>query len=117
VPPDPIGITVAAENGSTIMSDPATQLRELLDEREYVFAPGISTPLEARVAEIIGLDVVTVSGFLTNLCQYGAFDGTIGMAEMVDTAERVAESTDVLVKADADTGYGGVHNVQRTIRK
>lgn len=108
---------MATANLPIIMSDPATQLRELLDEREYLFAPGISTPLEAKVAEIIGLDVVTVSGFLTNLCQYGHFDGTVGMAEMVDTAERVAKSTDVLVKADADTGYGGVHNVQRTIRE
>lgn len=99
------------------MQDPATRLRELLDERDYVYAPGIATPLEAKVAEVIGLDVVTVSGFLTNLVQYGYFDGTVGMAEMVDTAARVADSTDLLVKADADTGYGGVHNVQRTIRE
>ena len=38
------------------------------------------------------------------------------MTEMVDNAARIAEAGGLPVIADADTGYGGVLNVRRTVR-
>ena len=39
------------------------------------------------------------------------------MTEMVSNAANIAEAVDVPVIADADTGYGGVLNVQRAVRQ
>jgi isocitrate lyase len=95
----------------------AQKLRQLLDDQEYVFAPGTSSPLEAQIAELTGHEAVYVSGAATNVCQFGYFDGLVGMSEMAESVGRIARSTDLPVLADADTGYGGVHNVQRTVRE
>ena len=39
------------------------------------------------------------------------------MTEMLDNASQIASVVDVPVIADADTGYGGVLNVRRTVRQ
>ncbi|MGE8452958.1 MAG: isocitrate lyase/PEP mutase family protein, partial [Pseudomonadales bacterium] len=41
--------------------------------------------------------------------------GLITMSEMVDNAAAIARSVSVPVIADADTGFGSVLNVQRTV--
>lgn len=95
----------------------ARRLRTLLEERDHVAAPGCATALEAMMAAETGNDAIYMSGAATNLVQYGWFDGRIGLAEMAENAKRLARATDLPVIADADTGYGGVHNVRRTIRE
>ncbi len=42
--------------------------------------------------------------------------GLLTMTEMVDNAGRIVDASGLPVIADADTGYGGPINVQRTIR-
>jgi 2-methylisocitrate lyase-like PEP mutase family enzyme len=42
--------------------------------------------------------------------------GLLTMSEMVDNAARIADAARLPVIADADTGYGGVLNVRRTIQ-
>ena len=39
------------------------------------------------------------------------------MSEMVQNAAAITETLDVPLIADADTGYGGVLNVRRTVRQ
>jgi 2-methylisocitrate lyase-like PEP mutase family enzyme len=38
------------------------------------------------------------------------------MTEMVDQARRIASAIDIPLICDADTGYGGIQNVMRTVR-
>lgn len=83
----------------------------------YVYAPGVYSAAGARIAEIAGHDVVYMSGASTNIGTYGFFDGLIGLSEMVSNAKNIVRATDVPVVADADTGYGGVNNVKRTVRE
>ena len=93
----------------------ANQLRKLVDDNPYVAAPGCATALEAQIAELTDNVAVYMSGASTNVSQFGYFDGLLGMAEMVENAGRLAAATELPVIADADTGYGGIHNVQRTV--
>ena len=94
------------------------RLRELFDEQEYTFAPGIYHALDARLAEMAGLDAAYMSGYSTVLGQFGFPDlEMVTMSEMVENAKRMVEATNLPVIADCDTGYGGIHNVRRAVRE
>ncbi|MFC6752358.1 isocitrate lyase/PEP mutase family protein [Halorubrum tibetense] len=94
------------------------QLRERFDEQEYTFAPGIYHALDARLAEMAGLDAAYMSGYSTVLGQFGFPDlEMVTMTEMVENAKRMVEATNLPIIADCDTGYGGVHNVRRAVRE
>ena len=94
------------------------RLRNLFDEQEYTFAPGIYHALDARLAEMAGLDAAYMSGYSTVLGQFGFPDlEMVTMTEMVENAKRMVEATNLPVIADCDTGYGGVHNVRRAVRE
>ncbi|MFB6071241.1 MAG: oxaloacetate decarboxylase [Halanaeroarchaeum sp.] len=96
----------------------ARELREKFDEQDYVFAPGLYHALDARLAEKAGHDAAYMSGYSTVLGQFGYPDlEMVSMTEMVENAKRIVEATTLPVIADADTGYGGVHNVRRTVRE
>lgn len=96
----------------------ATELRGLLNDQDYVFAPGIYHALDARLAEMAGLDAAYMSGYSTVLGQFGFPDlEMVTMDEMVENAKRIVEATDLPVVADCDTGYGGTHNVRRAVRE
>jgi len=96
----------------------ARELREKLNSQDFVFAPGLYHALDARLAEMAGHDAVYMSGYSTVLGQFGFPDlEMVTMTEMVENGKRIAEATDLPVIADADTGYGGVHNVRRAVRE
>jgi 2-methylisocitrate lyase-like PEP mutase family enzyme len=59
-----------------------------------------------------------MTGAGTSVARLGYPDlGLATMTEMVANAANIAAVVDVPVIADADTGYGGVLNVQRTVRQ
>ncbi|PSQ33058.1 isocitrate lyase [Halobacteriales archaeon SW_10_68_16] len=96
----------------------ARELRRKLNEQDFVFAPGLYHALDARLAEMAGHDAVYMSGYSTVLGQFGYPDlEMVTMTEMVENGKRIAEATELPVIADADTGYGGVHNVRRAVRE
>ncbi|MDS0299850.1 isocitrate lyase [Halogeometricum sp. S1BR25-6] len=99
-------------------NESAREFRRMLDEQNFVFAPGIYHALDARLAELAGLDAAYMSGYSTVLGQFGFPDlEMVTMTEMVENAKRIVEATDLPVVADCDTGYGGVHNVRRAVRE
>ncbi|MCX2818215.1 isocitrate lyase [Haladaptatus sp. F3-133] len=96
----------------------ARELREKLNEQDFVFAPGLYHALDARLAEMTGHDAAYMSGYSTVLGQFGFSDlEIVDMTEMVENAKRIVEATDLPVVADCDTGYGGIHNVRRAVRE
>jgi isocitrate lyase len=101
------------------INNPAAQtFRRQLDEQEYVFAPGLFHALDARLAEMAGLDAAYMSGYSTVLGQFGFPDlEMVTMTEMVENAKRIVEACNIPIIADCDTGYGGVHNVRRAVRE
>lgn len=96
---------------------PAARLRDLIDTGAPVVAPGAYNALFARLIAAAGFPAVYLSGAGVANSLLGRPDiGLVTMNEMVMIAERVCDVVDVPVIADGDTGYGGVHNVARTIR-
>ncbi|WP_458185568.1 isocitrate lyase [Haladaptatus sp. NG-WS-4] len=94
------------------------ELREMLNTQDYVFAPGLYHALDARLAEMAGLDAAYMSGYSTVLGQFGFPDlEMVTMTEMVENAKRIVEACNLPVIADCDTGYGGIHNVRRAVRE
>jgi isocitrate lyase len=96
----------------------ARELRDKFDRQDFTFAPGIYHALDARLAEMAGLDAAYMSGYSTVLGQFGFPDlEMVTMTEMVENAKRIVEATNLPVVADCDTGYGGIHNVRRAVRE
>ena len=99
-------------------NEQARELRAKLNTQDFVFAPGLYHALDARLAEMTDHDAVYMSGYSTVLGQFAFPDlEMVDMREMVENGKRIAEATELPVIADADTGYGGVHNVRRAVRE
>lgn len=74
-------------------------------------------PLHARMAQQAGFEAFEISGGYSSFWLAGVADvGYLTMTEIVESAARVARVVDIPVFSDADTGYGGPVNVQRTTR-
>jgi methylisocitrate lyase len=81
-------------------------------------APGAYDALTARIVEKCGFDAVYMSGAGTVNTQLGLPDHSIiSLTEMVQNAGRLAKATNLPIVSDADTGYGGVLNVMRTVKE
>ena len=96
---------------------PTTKLRNLLNGGSLVVAPFILNALHAKIAQAVGFQAVYMTGSGT-AAERGFPDvGLLTMTEMVTNAKYVADSVDLPVVCDADTGYGNPLNVQRTVRE
>lgn len=96
----------------------STTLRALLERGSVVRLPGAYDGLTARLAQQTGFPAVAFSGNAMSASMLGVPDvGVLGMAEVVEHAGRIARNLDIPVLCDADTGYGGVMNVVRTVRE
>ena len=81
-------------------------------------APGAFNALFALLIAEAGFPAVYLSGAGVANSLLGRPDlGIATMDEMVMVAERVCEVVEIPVIADGDTGYGGVHNVARTVAR
>ena len=100
------------------LQDPARRLRELLETPGIIVAPGAYDCLTAKIIEQAGFPAVYMTGAGTSVARLGHPDlGLATMTEMVANAAAIVDTVSVPVIAYADTGYGGVLNVQRTIRQ
>ncbi|NIS60143.1 MAG: methylisocitrate lyase [Proteobacteria bacterium] len=94
----------------------SARLRELLSREEILMAPGAHDALTARIAEMCNFEAVYMTGAGTVNTQLGMPDHSIiTLTEMVQNAARIARATTLPIVSDADTGYGGVLNVMRTV--
>lgn len=97
---------------------PSTQLRQLLREPGIIMAPGAYDCLTAKIIENACFPAVYMTGAGTSVATLGYPDLALAtMGEMVGNAADIASTVSVPVIADADTGYGGILNIQRTIRQ
>ena len=96
-----------------------TVLRNLLKRPGIIVAPGAENAFTAKIIEQTGgFQAVYMTGSGTAASLIGTPDvGLLTMTEMVTQARNLAMATDLPVIADADTGYGDVLNVVRTVRE
>ena len=94
------------------------QLGTPLSSENVAVAPGCHDALGAKLVARAGFPAVYMSGNATSASLIGAPDvGLLGVSEMVSRARQIAMSVDLPLICDADTGYGGVHNVTRTVQE
>lgn len=93
------------------------RLRELLASSRLLTAPGVFDGLSARVAEEAGFEAVYVSGGAVARSAGVPDLGLLTMTEVLARLREVVDAVTVPVFTDADTGYGGVLNVRRTVRE
>lgn len=95
-----------------------TMLRRLLASGQILVAPGAHDVMSAKIIEQVGFNAVYMTGYGASATILGQPDvGLLTLNEMVAQAKNMAAAVDIPVIADADTGYGNVINVQRTIRE
>jgi methylisocitrate lyase len=100
------------------MPSRTARLRQLLSRDKILLAPGAHDALTARIAEMCGFEAVYMTGAGTVNAQLGMPDHSIiTLTEMVQSAARMARATTLPIVSDADTGYGGVLNVMRTVQE
>ena len=91
--------------------------RQRLTVPQPVFAPGVYDALTALVAEQTGFEALYLSGASIAYTRLGRSDvGLTTYTEVEDTLARITERVRTPVIADADTGFGGLLNVQHTVR-
>jgi carboxyvinyl-carboxyphosphonate phosphorylmutase len=96
----------------------STKLRQLLQHPGIVVAPGAYDGFSARLIEAAGYEAIYMTGAGTAASHLGQPDlGLTTLTEMASQAARLAACVSLPVIADADTGYGNVLNVVRTIRE
>ena len=96
-----------------------TVLRNLLKRPGIIVAPGAENAFTAKIIEQTGgFQAVYMTGSGTAASLIGTPDiGLLTMTEMVTQARNLAMATNLPVIADANTGYGDVLNVMRTVRE
>ncbi|MGH3741330.1 MAG: isocitrate lyase/PEP mutase family protein [Micromonosporaceae bacterium] len=96
----------------------ARRLRERLADPSILVLPGVADAITARVVQQCGFDAAYVTGAGFSNASLGMPDvGLVTLSEIATHVQRVAEVSDIPLIVDADTGYGGVLNVRRTVRQ
>lgn len=79
--------------------------------------PGAINALSARLIEREGFEAIYLSGAVLANSVGGMPDiGLMTLSEARDHADAAARSTTLPILMDADTGYGGADNAERTVR-
>ena len=96
---------------------PTTQLRQLLAADGPLLVPGAYDGASARVVQALGHGAVYLTGFGMEASLLGMPDiGLASQAEIVTHAGNISAAVQVPVISDADTGYGGLTNIHRTVQ-
>lgn len=98
------------------LTSPGKALREIFNRPETFLMPFGSLPIHAQMAQHAGFEAFQLSGGLSAWWAEGVSDvGWLTQTEVVAHAKRTARGVDIPIYCDADTGYGGPVNVQRTV--
>lgn len=95
-----------------------TTLKEMLSKPGIIEVPGAYDAWTARLVEQAGFPALYMTGYGTAASVTGLPDiGLITLTEMAIHAKNICQSVNIPVIADADTGYGNILNVIRTVRE
>ena len=96
----------------------AEKLRRAIAGGPIVMAPGAMDSLTARLVERAGFPAVYMTGLGATASRLGKPDiGLLTQTEMTEHARNMARAVSIPIIADADTGYGGPSNIERTVRE
>jgi 2-methylisocitrate lyase-like PEP mutase family enzyme len=91
-------------------------LKSLFAGARPVVAPYVCDGLQARIAAQAGFEAIYMTGFGVAASRGLPDVGLLSATEMINAVQILADSVEVPLICDADTGYGNALNVQRTVR-
>jgi len=98
-------------------ADRRARLRARIADRTFVSAPGVFDLISARIADEMDFAALYMTGYGTVASHLGLPDaGLATYSDMVGRVAQICRITRTPLIADADTGYGGLLNVQHTVQ-
>lgn len=92
--------------------------KQLIDDPKILNMVVVPDVLAAKVAVSVGFDAIFMAGYAASADLLGQPDrGILDYGQVLDQLRRIIAAVDVPVFADADTGYGDIENVKRTVRE
>lgn len=99
------------------MSSKGRQFKALIQAPEILIQPGVYDGYSVRLIERAGFRAASISGAGVSESRMGWADrGVMTFEENLNNARRLADCTDLLLRADADTGYGNAMTVHFVVR-
>ena len=96
---------------------PQTTLRQRLQQRNLLVAPGVHDMVSLRLADTFGFEALYMTGFGAVASHLGLPDaGLATYTDMVGRVRQMAGMARTPLIADGDTGYGGLLNVAHTVQ-
>ena len=93
------------------------RLKAKLAAKTFFVVPGVQDMIAAVVADRVGFEVIYGTGYWLTASAYGMPDAGIATyTQMIDRMATIARTSSAALIADADTGYGGLLNVDHTVR-
>jgi len=99
------------------MTSPGRAFRELLKRESYLFTGGVYSPLDAQIAERVGVKSIYLSGYSVAMANGWPDMGFLTQTEVARVAHMVASAVSIPVIADADDGYGNALSTMRTVQE
>jgi len=94
-----------------------TRLKQLVAAPDIVVMPGVHDALGVRLATAAGFHAITAGGYGATATLLGRPDSSqLSLTELASMYSRFCDATDLPLLADADTGFGNVTNVARTVQ-
>ena len=99
------------------MGSKGARFKELINKPEILIQPGVYDGYSVRLVERAGFKTASISGAGVSESRMGWADrGVMTFEENLNNARRLADCTDLLLRADADTGYGNAMTVHFVVR-
>lgn len=103
--------------GSKTQSSNALKLKELILDKELSFIMEAHNGISAKIVEEEGFKAVWASG-LSISTSLGLRDrNEVSWTQVVDVLEYMADSINIPILVDGDTGHGDFNNVRRFVKK
>lgn len=94
-----------------------TRFRTMLEGPGPTLVPGVYDGLSAALAEDVGFEAIALTGAGVSVTHGYPDLGLLTLTEVVERARAILRASSLPVMADADTGYGGVLNIQRAVQE
>jgi 2-methylisocitrate lyase-like PEP mutase family enzyme len=95
---------------------PGAKLRAALIGKGLITAPGVYDMISAAIADGLGFQALYMTGFGVSASLGLPDAGLVTYTEMVGRVVQICQHTVTPVICDADTGFGGLLNLERTVR-
>ena len=99
------------------MNSKSELLRKKLDEKPLIRVIGAYDAMSAKLIEITGFDAIWAGSFAISATHALPDASILTMTEFLAASANMADSCNIPVIADCDTGFGGPNNVSHMVKK